>query len=112
MHSARLTGEAMRLYTSGTEFVYDIVPFNSMEPIRRDTDTQKNIKISTPRRSIKAILFLFVEQYAVRARDSEKFVYPDLKKVKISIVGYPDRIYNNDLEREDMWREASRFFMK
>ena len=112
MHSARLTGEAMRLYTSGTEFVYDIVPFNSMEPIRRDTDTQKNIKISTPRRLIMAILLLFVEPYAAGARDSEKFVYPDLKKVKISIVGYPDRIYNNDLEREDMWREASRFFMK
>ena len=62
MHSARLTGEAMRLYTSCTEFVYDIVTFNSMEPIRRDTDTQKNIKISTPRRLIKAILLLFVEQ--------------------------------------------------
>lgn len=81
-------------------------------PIKRDANTQKNIKISTPRQPIKATLLLFVEQYAAGARDSEKSVYPDLRKVNISIDGYPNSIYNNGLEREDMWPEASCFFVK
>lgn len=100
------------LYASGTEFVYDMVTFDAMEPISRGTDTQKNIKINIPRRSLKAIPVLFIEPYAAGARDSENVVYPNLNKVKISIDGYPDKIYSQGLEKEDMWREASRFFIK
>ena len=63
-------------------------------------------------KSLKAILLLFTEPYTAGARDSEKYVFPDLTKVQVTINGSPNMIYNNGLVAEDLWEEASRFFVR
>jgi len=66
-----------------------------------NSDERLNIKVNAQRRSLKAILLLFTEPYAVGARDSEKFVFPDLKKVKVTINGSPSMLYNEGIVGTD-----------
>ena len=61
---------------------------------------------------MKAILLLFMKPYTAGTRDSEEYVFPDLEKVLVTINGSPNMLYNNGIEVEDAWRQASRFFMK
>ena len=111
IRSEDLADQATRVYESGKEFLYDHVSRNSVK--RVDTSTElMNIKVDSQRRSMKGILLLFVKPYAAGARDSEEYVSPDLKKVLVTINGSPNMLYNNGIEGEDAWRQASRFFMK
>ena len=75
-------------------------------------DTKINITVNSQRRSMKDLLLLFVEPYTGGTRDSEKFVFPDLKKVRVTINGSPNMVYNNGIESQDIWEEVSRFFKK
>ena len=61
---------------------------------------------------MKGILLLFVKLYTAGTRDSEEYVFPDLKKILATINGSPNMLYNSGIESEDAWRQASRFFMK
>jgi len=61
---------------------------------------------------MKGILLLFVEPYAAGARDSEKYIFPDLTKVSVTINGSPNMLYNNGVEGKDMWGEVNRFIVK
>ena len=69
---------------------------------KKDTDTRKNIKIDAQKRSPIALLLLFIEPYTDGARDSEKYIFPDLTKVSVTINGSPNMIYNNGVEGKDM----------
>ena len=112
IHSENLAEEAKSVYTSGKEFVYDHVMMDKVMPINRGTDTRINIKVNAERRSMKSILLLFVVPYAAGTRDSEKYIFPDLKKISVTINGSPNMLYNNGIESRDIWSEVSRFFMK
>ena len=81
VRSKKLAEEAAEIYTRGKEFAYDHLSRDKVVPINRGTDTRINIKVSAQRRSMKGILLLFVEPYAAGARDSEKYIFPDLKKL-------------------------------
>ena len=109
--SKDLADKATSVYENGKEFVYDHVSRSTVTRV----DTSKeliNIKVDSQRRSMKAILLLFVKPYTAGARDSEEYVFPDLKKVSVTINGSPNMLYNNGIESEDAWRQASRFFMQ
>ncbi len=80
--------------------------------IDRGIATRINVKVNAQRRSLKGILLLFMESYAAGARDSEKYIFPDIKKISVTINGSPNMIYNNGIESRDIWSEVSRFFMK
>ena len=80
IHSENLAEEAKSVYTSGKEFVYDHVMMDKVVTIKRGTDTRINIKVNAQRRSMKSILLLFVVPYVAGTRDSEKYIFPDLKK--------------------------------
>ena len=60
----------------------------------------------------EGILLLFVKPYNAGARDSEKYIFPDLKKVSVMINGSSNMLYNNSIESQDILSEVSRFFMK
>ena len=107
-----LSCEAISVYTSGKELVYDHVSRYKVLSINKGTDTKINITVNSQRRSMKGPLLLFVEPYAEGTRDSEKYIFPDLKKVRVTINDSPNMLYNNGIESQDAWREASRFFMK
>ena len=81
-------------------------------PIKKNSDTRVNIKVDAQRRSLKGILLLFVEPYTAGTRDLEKYIFPNLNKVRVTINGSPNMPYNEGIESQDIWSELSRFFMK
>ena len=106
-----LADDATSVYQNGKELLYDHVSRGNA--MRIDTSTELiNIKVDSQRRSMKGILLLFVAPYAAGARDSEKYGFPDLEKLFVTINGSHNMLYNNGIESEDAWRQASRFFMK
>jgi len=112
IRSKTLADEAERVFTNGKGVLYDHVMHSQVVPISKDTETRINIKLDAQRRSLKAILLLFIEGYTGGMRDSEKYVFPDLTKVSVTINGSPNMIYNNGIKDKDMREEASRFFVK
>ena len=112
IHSENLADEAESVYESAKEFAYDHVSRAKVVQIDRNKDTRINIKVDAQRRSMKGILLLFVEPYPAGTRDSEKYIFPDLKKISVTINGSPNMLYNNGIESRDIWSEVSRFFMK
>ena len=101
-----------KVYESGKEFVYDHVRHFKISVIDKAKDTKINITVIGQRRSMKGLLLLFVEPYIAGTRDSEKLIFPNLKKVRVTINGSPNMLYNNGTESQDTWAEVSRFFMK
>ena len=112
IHSENLAEKAESAYTSAKEFAYDHVSRSKVVPINRGTETRINIKVDAQRRSMKGVLLLFVEPYTAGTRDSEKYIFPDLKKISVTVNGSPNMLYNNGIESQDIWSEVSRFFMK
>ena len=112
IHSKLLAEEANSEYTTGKGFLYDHVHLEKTIPFAKGTAGRLNIKVNAQRRSMKAILLLFTEPYNAGARDSEKYVFPDLKKVKVTINGSPSMLYNEGIVSTDLWREARRFFVR
>ena len=111
IRSKTLADEARSVYYSGKELLYDHVMHDKEVAFKKDVDSRLTIKVNAQRRSLKALLLLFVEPYTAGARDSEKFIFPDLTKVSVMINGSPNMIYNG-VEGKDMWEEAQRFFVK
>ena len=112
MCSEQLALEAVSEYSSGKEFAYDHVQLYTTIPFQKGSDAWLNIKVNAQRRSLKAIVLLFSEPYTVGTRDTEKYVFPDLKKVKVRINGSPNMLYNEGIVATDLWRESRRFFVR
>ena len=110
IRSKFLAAEAMSTYTSGKEFAYDLVMRERVVPIVRGSDTRLNIRVNPQRRSLKGILLLFVNPYTAGARDSESYFNPDITKVKVTVNGVPNRVYNQGISGTDMWNELTRYF--
>ena len=110
--SESLGQKATDAYTSGKEFAHDHVTRDKVIPFKKQTDTGINVKVNAQRRSMKGLLLLFVEPYTAGTRDSEKYIFPDIKKISVTMTGSPNMLYNNGIESRDIWSEASRFFMK
>ena len=102
--------EAMSEYSSGKEFAYDLVMRKRVVPITRGSDTRLNLWVNPQRRSLKGILLLFINPYTAGARDSESYFNPDITKVKVTVNGVPNRVYNEGISGKDMWNELTRHF--
>jgi len=107
-----LADEARSVYSSGKELLYDHVVHDKEVSFKKNTDQRLTIKVNTQRMSLKALLLLFIEPYNAGARDSEKFIFPDLTKVSVTVNGSPNMLYNNGIEGKDMWEEARNLFVK
>ena len=112
IRSKTLAEEVRSVYSTGKEFLYDHVQQPEMVSFPKGLGTRFNIKVNPLRRSLKAILLLFVEPYVPGARDSEEYFNPDLSKVSVTVNGSPNMLYNSGPEGKDIWAEASRFFVK
>ena len=78
--SDTLGEQAKSAYITGKPFVYDHVFRDKVIPFKKGTDTRINVKVNAQRRSMKGLLLLFVEPYTAGTRDSEKYIFPDIKK--------------------------------
>ena len=112
IRSKSLAVDAASIYTSGKAFAFDHVALEKVVTIDKGTEKRINIKVNAQRRSMKAILLLFVEAYAPGTRDSEKYIFPDLKKISVSIGGKPNMLYSDGIFPYHHWREVSQFFME
>ena len=110
IRSKLLADEAMSTYSFGKEFAYDLVMREKVVPITRGSDTHLNLRVNPQRRSLKGILLLCITPYAAGARDTEHFFNPDITKVKVTVNGVPNRVYNEGLSGSDMWQELTRHF--
>ena len=110
IRSKTVADEAMSTYSSGKEFAYDLVMRERVVPITRGSDTHLNLRVNPQRRSLKGILLLFINPYAAGARDTEHYFNPDITKVKVTVNGVPNRVYNEGLSGSDMWQELIRHF--
>ena len=110
IRSQTLADEAMSTYSSGNEFAYDLVMREKIVTITQDTDTHLNLRVNPQRRSLKGILLLFISPYAVGNRDSEYYFNPGITKVKVTVNGVPNRVYNEGISGSDMWKELTRHF--
>ena len=110
IRSKALADEARSTYSSGKEFAYDLVMRERVVPITRGSDTRLNLRVNPQRRSLKGILLLFINPYTAGARDSEHYFNPDITKVKVTVNGVPNRVYNEGISGRDMWNELTRHF--
>jgi len=112
IRSKTLADEAYSIYSSTKEFTYDHVMRSEVVVFTKGTETRLNIKVDAQKRSLKALLLLLIEPYTDGARDSEKYIFPDLTKVSITINSSPNMVYNNGVEGKDMWEAVQCFFVK
>ena len=110
IRSKTLADEALSTYSSGKEFAYDLVMREKVVPIKRGSDTRLNLRVNPQRRSLKGILLLFINPYTAGVRDSESYFNPDITKVKVTVNGVPNRVYNEGISGKDMWNELTRHF--
>ena len=110
IRSEDLAKEVVSTYASGKEFAYDLVMREKVVPITRGSDTHLNLRVNPQRKSLKGLLLLFINYYTAGARDTEEFFNPDITKVKVTINGVPNRVYNEGIGDSDMWQELTRHF--
>ena len=103
IQSEKPAKEVIIEYGSGQELIYDRVSRNAVFMINKETDTKINIRVNAPRRSMKGLLLLFEEPYDASKRDSEKYIFPDLKKVRVTINALPNMLYNNASKARTFW---------
>ena len=110
IRSKFLADKAISKYNSGKEFAYDFVMRDKVVPITLDSDTRLNLRMNPQRISLKGILLLFINPYIAGSRDSESYFNPDITKVKVTVNGVPNRVYNEGISGKDMWNELTRHF--
>ena len=110
IRSKSLADDTASIYVSGKEFAYDLVMRERVVPIARNGDTRLNLRVNPQRRSLKGILLLFINPYTAGARDTESYFNPDITKVKVTVNGVPNRVYNEGISGSDMWNELTRYF--
>ena len=110
IRSKSLADETLSTYRSGKEFAYDYIMRERVVPITRGSDTRLNLLVNPQRRSLKGILLLFINPFVSGAKDTEKFFNPDITKIKVTVNGVPNRVYNEGINGSDMWQELTRHF--
>ena len=85
----------------------DHIMLEEVVTFTKNTNSSLNIKANPPRQLLKAILLLFIKPSPAGTRKAEKYINPDITKVSVTVNGPPNKIYNNGIEAEDMWRELS-----
>ena len=110
IRSDTLATEAVSTYNGGKEFAYDLVMHAKMVPITRGSKIHVNLWVNPQRRSLKGILLLFINPYTPGLLDTEEYFNPNITKVKVTVDGVPDRVYNEGLSGSDMWQEITRHF--
>ena len=110
IRSQTLATEVVSTYASGKEFVYDLVMRDKVVSIARGSATSVNLMVNPQRRSLKGLLLLFINQYQAGALDTEEYFNPNITKVKVTVDGVPNRVYNEGLSGSDMWQEITRHF--
>ena len=107
IESPKLAEQTIAKYEMGRTLEYDEVVQTTKEKWDKDI-THINSRINLQRNSMKAIVFLFKEVGTIT--DSEKYVYPNITELKITVEGKPNVVYSQGMKKDKLFKEARRFF--
>ena len=107
IRNERIAKQIATIYEDGFSMAYDHIVLFKNNPWGKDT-TIINESVNLPRNSMKAIVLLFTD---TSITDTEKFVYPNITNVDVSIDGVPNSIYPKGINKRRFYNEASRLFM-
>ena len=93
-----------------TRFFYENVLRHKTFTFSKPNDSVINEHVSVPQRSMSGLLFLFTAPSVTGTRDSEKFVNPDIKSVKIDIDGVPNMLYSRGMIPTDLYKSILQRF--
>ncbi len=105
IESPDLYSQALSEYTD-TDFPFEHITHSRLSNWGKD-QTDINESIGLPRKSMRAIVMLF--KYADTV-DSEEYIFPNIKKVEISIDGNPNMVYSKGMKTNYLYHEARRVF--
>ena len=105
-----LVDKAQAAYKTNHAFFYENILHHKNFTFSKPNDSVINEHINVPRRSMTGILLLFTENPTAGERDSEKFVNPDIKSVKINIDGVPGMLYSEGMLPTDQWESIKQRF--
>ena len=89
--------------------MFNHITMEELTTWEKGATTNFTYTVNAPYESIKYIVLLFKKQSAVT--DSEEFVCPPIKKVKVSYEGNPNAVYSGGLERSEFFAEAQKVFL-
>ena len=102
---------AEQSYISGRILPFKCIDrFEVNKPFWKKDSTLVNMRVNIPRRSFTAVVMLFRDD----AKDSEKFVYPNIEDVKITIDGSTNQVFSGGsggIGKTGMYRAARDFFL-
>ena len=106
IESADLAERVRGDFNVGRSLGYDYVTL--LKTLTWDKNsTREVIDVNIPCKSMTALMLFFTKS---NATDSEKFVFPNLTNVNITVEGNLNDIYSSGPAKRDMYREAVRFF--
>ena len=71
------------------------------------SSTLVNETINLPRKNMKAVVLLFRNKTVT---DSEEYMYPNIKGIKVTIEGIPNSVYSQGIPKSRLFEEAGRVF--
>jgi len=110
IYSPYLASEAISAYNIGKGIMYENILLHKTFTINKATDSVINEMINVPRRSMTGLMILFQPTYLAGARDSEKFINPDIKSIHINIDGLPNKLYSSGMVPTDFWQSILKRF--
>ena len=108
IESPDLASQALNGYEVGRSLSYEHVTLLRKSEWSKDS-TLVNETINLPRKSMKAIVMLFKVKEG--ATNSEKYFYPSISGVKITVEGIPNAIFSQGMKKHHFFTEARRFFL-
>ena len=101
-----LANEITEKYSTGRSLSYEHITLMKTV-VWAATSSLLNENINIPRKSMKAIVLLFIKQSRV---DSEEYIYPNITEVKLTIEGVPNSVYSQGIPSNRFYDEARRLF--
>ena len=109
--SPELYQMAEQSYISGKTLPFKVIDrFEVDKAYWKKDSTLVNMQVNIPRRSLTAIIMLFRDD----AKDSEKFFYPNIEDVKITIDGSTNKVFSGGsggIGKTGMYKAARDFFL-
>ena len=108
IHNEYLAKEAAASYRVRIGFFYENIILHKEFTISKPNDSFINESVNIPRKSMTGILCLFTESDNDGARESEKFVNPNITSIDITIDGMPNQLYSKGMVPTDFWESIKR----
>ena len=82
-----------------------IIPLNN-------SDTSFSVDINSPSKSLKVVLLIFTKERSANkfTRNTEEFFNPKITKVEITVEGFPNELYAQNMEYRHQYNEIVKHF--